>query len=342
MPIRFESNPLLDIYIFSGVNVKYTPSEDSTEQIGIIAERAFDNIEQLFNEHKRTLSLTYDQFLKKIEENISEINNRETSQEIKNTVAAKLSDLAKTRIKTQESKFLWIHKFFHKIGQFCQGHGYQTKGEWGIELSFKMRGFDLKEFNNNLKKWISGLLSDKFLNDMKNEINNFTSKQFEDVLEDVIFKTQEFKDFDGKNKFIFFKNLDGEKQEIFYKKLFSRDDWYTQAFHIIENCNDEEFKEFVSKGTVIRGLASKFQGNSTRIFQTYENQINKNENFKKFYNTIVEAHIKDCLDRGSFRIIGILATCDNINFKQILELPQILTAEEIEILGTKVIINHYQ
>ena len=135
MSIEFKSNPVFDIVIFSGIDIKYETQLSNSNLIGDAKTRALEELSRSYKAHKSGLNLKYGQFLRTFEENIAQFNN----PKIKSAIATKLSELAKKRIEVKESQFSGIHKFFHKIGQYFKGHGFRTKGEWGIELASRIK-----------------------------------------------------------------------------------------------------------------------------------------------------------------------------------------------------------
>lgn len=337
MSVDFKSNPIVDTIIFAGVDVEYGNQLNGIPLKGQAAQKALEHLKKSYEEYKANLNLKYGQFLKNVEGNISEFNKPETHSEVRHAVAMKLSDLANRRITIKENNFSGIHKFFHRIGQLFKGHGFRTKGEWGVELASRMEKVDSVIYKAQLEKCIfNGLsLTDQYLQilyGMKEKINSLTETQFKEVLNDIIFKKKENDFFGEKNKFIFYKNLNDEKRKIFDKEHLSRSDWYEQAFDIIEGVKDKEFKKFVSKEMV-----SLFQSNPKKIIQIYENQKHKNHWFERFFNTVVEATIKDYLDNDAFLEIGnLLGKNSSIKMEKIFKSPQILTPEEIKRLKSNV------
>lgn len=345
MSVNFKSNPFLDTVIFAGIDFKYANQLNGIPLKGEAAQKALENLKKSYEEHKANLNLKYGQFLKNVEGNISEFNKPEIPSKVRHAVATKLSDLANRRITIKESNFSGIHKFFHKIGQLFKGHGFRTKGEWGVELASRMEKVDSEIYKSQLEKCIFHGIGlgmhekppQQILDEMKEKINSLTETQFKQVLNDIIFKKKEKNFFGEKNKLIFYKNLNEEKRKIFDNDLLSRSDWYEQAFDIIEGSDDEEFKGFVSKEMV-----SLFQSNPKKIIQIYENQKNKNGWFERFFNTVVEATIKDYLEKDSFiEIANLLYRNSSIKSKKIFESPQILTPQEIEKLKSNVQIYMY-
>jgi hypothetical protein len=266
---------------------------------------------------------------------------------VRNAVATKLSVLANGRITAKENEFSGIHKFFHKIGQLFIGHGFRTKGEWGVELASRMEKVDSEIYKSQLKECIfhgMGLAMNEkppqeILHEMKAKINNLTATQFKEVLNDIIFKNKEEVNpflplLSEKKKLIFYNNLNEDNRKIFDDELLSRNDWYKQAFDIIENSGDEKFKGFVSKEMI-----SRFQSDPEKIIQIYKNQKPENADFEKFFITVVQATIRDYLGKDSFiEIANLLHTEPSIKAKNILESPQILTPEEIKKLTDNVTI----
>lgn len=334
MFVSFKSNPLLDTLIFAGIDIKYENQLNGTRLQGDAAQNALENLKNSYEEYRNNLNLKYGQFLKNVEENTSEFNKLEIPFEMRLAVAKKLSDLANRRILVKESKFSAIYKFFHKILHLLKGHGFRTKGEWGIEIASRMEKFDFEIFKSELEKCIfRGIalnISEKspkqILNEMKEKINSLTETQFQQVLKNIIFNKKEEIFLIKKNKLVFYENLNQEKRKFFENELFSRSDWYEQAFNIIERADNVKVKEFITEKMI-----SKFQSNPHKIIQIYKNERNKNNSFEFFFHMIVEATLKNYLEKDSFAEINSLLNINSgIKMKKILESPQILTSEEIK------------
>lgn len=334
MSVNFRSTPFLDIVIFSGIDVKYETQLAGIPLKGDAAQKALDNLKASYEEYKANLNLKYGKFLKNLEKNILEFNKTKIPSEVRHSVAVKLSDLANKRITVKEANFSGLHKFFHKISQLFKGHGFRTKGQWGIELASRIENVNSKIYKSQIEKCIfhgTGLgMNEKrpqeILNEMKAEINSLPEAEFKKVLHNIIFKKKESDFFGEKNKLIFYKNLNEEKRKIFDEELLSKNDWFEQAFDIVEGSQPNDFKEFISKK-----MALLFHSNPKKFIQIYEKQKCKNAWFERFFHAIVEATIKNHLESDSFiDIANLLNSNFSICTKTIFESPIILTSEEIE------------
>lgn len=342
MITNFKSNKLLDIAIFSGVDVNYE-NQAPKDLIGQAAKKALEQLKTSYNEYKEKLNLKYGQFLRNVEANLGELNKAEMPSNVRISVASKLSELANTRVTQVESKFSWIYKIFLKIGQLFRGHGFRTEGEWGFELASRMEKVESKIYKTQLNKCIfnpgyriNGAPPSEFLGGMKDKINALSEEKFKEVLNDIVFKKKENLHFGEKNKFIFYKNLSKEKKKIFDQELLSRNDWYSQACDIIEGADDEEFPNFVSSEMVKR-----FQENSSQVVGAYSKSNHNNAWLERFFYTMVESAIKDYLAQNSVEGYQKISSLLNgnwsvIKWKTIVENPKILTEEEIRKLQDNV------
>ena len=250
MSVSFKSDPFLDAVIFSGVDVKdvydhkYSGKMEFNETEKV-AQAAFANIDQSYEDHKAHLdqNLKYDQFLKNVEGSISKFKQPEISSKVRQAVATKLSIVANDHIQTEKNQLTKVEKFFHKMSQLCQGHGFRTEGEWGVELASRMKKVDFEINKSQLEKCIiqgQGYLHPhETLDAMKEDINSLSEAEFKKVINDVIFNKKEKLSTTGdKNKLHFYNNLNDEKKEIFNKILSSRSDRSKQIDDIIEGSHD--------------------------------------------------------------------------------------------------------
>ena len=75
----------------------------------------------------------YDAFVELVDKNIDEVQKGDYTEKVAN----KIKEWADRKIR-KEKKMDPITKFFHKIGQFIQGHGFRTTGKYGKRLGEKI------------------------------------------------------------------------------------------------------------------------------------------------------------------------------------------------------------
>lgn len=342
MTVHFQSTPLLDLVIYSGIDIKYECQLQNTPLRGDIEKKALADLKQSYDDYKSNLHFKYGQFLKRVENNIVELKRPEMPNIVRHAIACKLSDLAKRRIEVKESHYSGLHKFFHKVGQWFQGHGFRTKAEWGLLLASRIEKVDLENYKAQLQKCITrgpGVKMHKkssreIINEMKSIINGLPDDQFKELLTDVYFKHKETDFFFSKNKFAFYQNLDPAKRGIFDRELLSRKDWYEQAFDIIEGANDQDLQAFVSKEMV-----SLFKADPKKIIDIHENNKNPNGWSQKFFQMIVEKSVQEYVAQNTpeaYLQVAKLLHDPNIKASEILKKPLVLTPEQVQQLKNNI------
>lgn len=345
MTIEFKSTPLNDAIIFSGVDINYRKQLNDTRLTGEAADSALNHLKDSYDKHKSQVAFKYGKFLKIIEGNLSELKRPDTPKKVRNAVANKLTELANTRI-IKENKFSGLHKFFHKIGQIFRGHGFRTKGEWGLELASSIQNIDLETLKSQLNQTIFqglrleiGEKSPKEIlnsNDMKDTINNLSDMDFKKIISDVIFMKKEEVGFGKKNKLVFYNNLNATKGKIFADELLARKDWFEQAYDLLEGASPEKINEFISNDDLIKLFKSKPE----RIVKLYNSEA-KDKYFEKIFFPIVEITIQKELNNRNYLGIAKLIDEDKIPIKRILESSKILTPENIKLLKENIKINTF-
>jgi len=344
MGIEFKSTELFDIVIFSGENINFK-SQVPTGLIGEAAETAFESLNKSYQEYKKGLNLNYGQFLNNFETNYKELNQTAVPSHIRKSVASKLSELANRRITQKESNFSCLHKFFHKLGQKFKGHGFRTKGEWGLTLALRM---EKPKNDNNMSilqnSIFHGLGLDinetppkEVIGGLKDYVNELSEALFKDLLNNIIFKKKENHFLGCKNKLFFYKNLNEDKKNVFNKELLLRKDWYSQAFDIIEGADSTEDLTSI----ITSGMIKRFQNNPSQFIKIYKNISHKNVWVNKFFCAMIASSVKDYLTsdspEGFININNLLTKSKEvvINNKMLNE-EGILTSEEISKLHNNI------
>lgn len=322
MNTDFKHNPIIDVVIFSGGKVEY-----GTQVSPYLKGPAAAEEEGKVRAHLGTSPVfDYEKFLRVVEKNLGSLRSASTSLENRKCVAQKLTEMSNSRI-GEESSFSRIHKFFHKIGQLFSGHGFRTKGEWGLVVAGKMEA----AWRETLRCIFVGGGWDHELTKM---INDLSADGFKGILNDIVFATIKGSVLRTENsKLLFYNGLNEEKKAIFYKELLARKDWYSQAFDVIDLAEDNEgIKCFITDD-----LVKKFQDDSHRVIAFYEGAKDKNGWYQRFFYAMIEAAVSRYISNGEYSKIGELfnESLKNVDLVRV-DLPEILTQEEIEKLKDNV------
>jgi len=337
MPVQFQSNDLTDLYLYSGVEVDYKESTSIAvhELKGEAQDKAMQELFTSYSQYKQSLHFSYGKFLGKIEANIEELNSPRNSSEQLISVAGKLEELADKRIR-KENRFSGVHRFFHKIGQLFQGHGFRTKGEWGKLLANRIKEMDRKMFKSRVEQLVFGeIFRDKLQKGIE-KINQLSKGEFKEALHSVFFRKNESISFGKKNKLIIFNNLNNQKKKIFEQELLKRRDWFSQAADIIEGADREQIKQFVTESMVKR-----FEKNSESTIGIYNRKKSDQFGLGVLFRVIAERAIKDYLSLDNTE--GNLKLGEYINDRsgkfpadKILNEPLVLTPEEIGLIKERI------
>ncbi len=335
MNINFSE--LDDIIIFSVNDISENLEPQGLEKLkGDAVQQAIQEFQETYKNYKKDLNFNYGEFLTIVEENLDRLESPKTRSDYRTSVAHKLSELAYERISQKESNFSWIHKIFHKFRQWRKGHGFKTKGEWGLKLASEMNEVD-KKIQKQLIfckiEWIIKKSSLHFGDKIMKEINGLSEERFTKALNDVIFEMKEDVFFGNKDKLEFYKKLDDDKKEIFKRVLLSRSDWYEQAVEIIEGADDNEFESFIKNN----GMVKCFQNNPSELIKRYKKRKSKTGWEKRFFTIMFEAVISDYLKQdGTDKYIKISDLLNDVNnpvkWSKISKDPKLLTKEEVEMV----------
>jgi len=134
MTVEFKSNPMYDLAILSGFEPNLEPvfamQVSQTKKVTKQFKKSYEAYKQNL---LKTEGQNYGQFLKKVEVSLLGLQDCATETEAREKISAKLEALALVRIK-EEATLKPARLFFHRIGHFLRGHGFKTKGEWGLKL----------------------------------------------------------------------------------------------------------------------------------------------------------------------------------------------------------------
>jgi hypothetical protein len=297
MGLEFKSNKLMDIAIFSGVEYKYE-NQVPPGLIGDAAQGALAELKTSYENYKKNLNFKYGKFLTNVEANLKHLNSTNVSSDARSKVATKLTELAQDRISNKESNFSGARRFFHKVGQLFKGHGYRTKGEWGLEVASRMQKVESEIYKTQLQSVMFGgfAFRDENITAMKDKINGLPEKEFKDILNKIVFKSSEGHMFGSKRKLVFYNMLTDEKKKVFAQELLARPDWYQQAFDIVEGSEEGDVASFIAKNPA---MVKKFQENPAEVIRIYRGKKDANVFYKRFFDELALAAIQDYLDQNS-------------------------------------------
>lgn len=193
-----------------------------------------------YKAYRQNLNLKYEQFLGTAHQNIPQI--LKLDKNLRSVIVSGLSERATKHIKDVESKYWKVSTFFHKVMEFFRGHGFQTQGEYGLQLAASLNN-ELKALKEKVKGSIThglGLgMKEKcpaqIMKELKDEINSLSDQDFISLINDVLFVNKNGDTWVSNRKFQFFQNLSQEKFELFCAELEKRKDWFEQMSDILIN-----------------------------------------------------------------------------------------------------------
>lgn len=232
---EFPRNDCLDVLLYSGfeVDLAVHPALKNYTKESLAWKAAFTSLDESYKKYKENLqkTLTCNQFLQRIEKSISQLESAENRDSSRlSVVASKLKEVAKSRL-SEEKKFSWIYKLFHKIGQLFKGRGFRTEGQWAEVLASRLEKRHTDLYKDQVALWL--LQGHRFeevdRNSLMEQVNKLSSQAFGDLLENSVFKISDsWKSLTSGNKNSFYNLLEEEKQEQFLQCLLKREDWFQQ------------------------------------------------------------------------------------------------------------------
>lgn len=336
--IEFQSNPFLDALLFSGKELVFENEPELSKSVDKVGGRALSQLKASYELHRaEVMQLKYGQFLKLVEGSFRNFKEGAIPSEVRGAVASKLEELGKREIEEKEKTFSKVHRFFHKLGQFLQGHGFRTQGEFGRKLAegIKEEGKEssfakVEAFIFASPSYLDKKQASQALKEVMKEVNALQESSFKRILDGVIFKRREPL-FPEKMKLLFYSHLSQEKKELFDKVLFNRrGDWIDQAFDIVRGGAKERFKEVISPWMVKAFLQRR--GDLRPMFRQ-----EKDPEKIKFFLAMAEAAIKIYLDTNDFHEILILLREEGISIEKLEKNGCILTAEDLKKLRRQLI-----
>jgi len=352
---------LNEILAFSGVEVKnvLVPTVDTRGLKDYLKKQVEEAAKAVINNVSWNSNISYGKFFRSVEKNIDGIvGPKQLPMHLRIAVSLKLSELAKKRIEKKESNFSAVRRFFHRIAQLFKGHGFRTKGEWGLKLSAKIENVKNKEYKKILESIFSEKakentipMESKELNKSEinkaiaEELNNLEKDKFISFLNEVVWEKHAgaaiYANKDGPWRYplpgsLFRPGfLNQEKKEIMEEEILKKDDWvgfiYDNVIHL-----SEEIKNFVERMKICLTpkLLDKLLQNSSLLYNT--NRLHPN-----FYRICSELMIQRLLkqgDTGSFLKIRDLIKkhWDKVEIRKILEEKRVLNKEERDLLNDKI------
>src|ERR1700733_684686 len=216
-----NAQDLYDLLVVSGA----PPNADEirAKSHGRVIEKTADVIKSAMGDRE---NLRFSKVLHKISNVQTNIMDLESTQ--RQAIAKTLSTLADKRIVQKENFegfFGGISKFFHKLNQKIHGHGFQTKGEYGIQLATELALGNTPEM---LHTYIQN--PEKIdLPNLTKEVASLNKEQFTKLLDKSVFgQTTPEIDKGGSPKYNFYSALSPEKQAIFGDHLMKKADWFNE------------------------------------------------------------------------------------------------------------------
>lgn len=341
MTVEFQSNPIMEAAVFSGVDPNLE-AQLPRNLTGDAAKRALNELTQSYQKYKSNLHLSYEELLVDVEGNIRKFNAVDMPAKVRQAVSTKLSSMATQRVSDVETQWSGIGRFFHKLGQVFRGHGYRTLGEWGQTLASRMKEYDRTVYTAQLKMCFSGSLGlgniQRIPDDVMEKVEQFNPEEFQQLLDEVVFKGSESLVFGAKNKFEFYDKLSEGKRLVFNQALLERGDWFAQLYDIVEGSDTEEMKTFFSKMS-LADLFKKVRAAPQQFLQQHRHLAQNRDSgwLTRCFQYMVEATVRGFLQDGSTEALVQVGNLlnnyqEDIQTKKILEKPQLLTEDEIATL----------
>jgi len=357
MSVEFTSNQIYDIAILSGVKLteQVFKRQLPVGLIGEAAKKALSNLKSSYKQYQENLLQEEGEkcgrFAKRVSANWRELKDP-SMLKVLDAVSVKLEQLANKRI-TKENKLNPILLFFHRIGHCLRGHGFNTKGEWSLALASKIRREKMQIYKRGLKDAIldtdvsTVADSHKRITEMAEQTNALFDEQFLEVLDDIIFGHKEQYDGVGdKKKHTFYSHLSDEKQRLFRERLLARDDWFMQAFDVVEGLKDEKIIAFITDDMVSKCLEFNLFG----IIQTCQEKIQTNaaqrdpgqQCLVNFFKILFEKVVKSSINKSDYiKVAKVFALQNHRLFilalwQEIEKNPKVLTRQEIKNLKENV------
>jgi hypothetical protein len=173
-----------------------------------------------FDQHVNNLkSISYAKLLQKVTNARNELISANLSDAYREKVANKLEELADNRITAKENAFGGLHRFFHKIFQALQGHGFQTKAEYGKQIAKELKESSSKNLEMNIAEWMRGIVHPSG-EEIKKVLNEMPSERFVQLLNSAVFPIIP-RNWAGE-KYVLYQLLTDEKKAIFRQQLSER------------------------------------------------------------------------------------------------------------------------
>lgn len=310
--------PFIDTLVYSGVNVVDSELQRLKEKGDLAGQEALINSKETFERYRDNLTqtLSYDQFLEKIEDNLPEFERTEFP-DARLAVANKLASLSVTVQPDKTGFYAQVNKFFEKIGQLFQGHGFRTQKEWGLELAARMRDMDIAINKKNLLKGLKKGIPwrDQKLENMKRVAEGLTDKQFKLLVDDMLGQREYLAGSENtprtKDRLAFYNILNDERKALFKHVLLYGPhdsgsnptplfDWYQRTFNVIEGTVDPElYRDFVTEE-----MASAFGSDPGKYIKISE-KINGPFG-DLFFNALIKTLIAHHLQSGRKDSVDLL------------------------------------
>lgn len=339
MSVEFHSTPFLDVAIFSGKKVYFEKQLESSHLIGQAREKALHDLESSYERHRRNLSkMSYKTFISKAQKAYLEIKEKTTLEEIRQGISKKLETLSKTEI-DKEKAISKIRKFFKRLGNFFNGYGFRTAGEYGLKLSEKIKKTPpQKTLENQVIEALSNphyfesektdQLIENQLAELQKAINGIPKDQFFSLTRSVL---RLMKPNEQKAILLFYQKLSPEKKQLFDSMLIH---WwgFSRVYHFANYLDPKQYSELISPTMVKEFLHQKklLEKGKTRV----EEMMNHpNKRIHDLYRALFESAIKNALDKGDFPLIDKLFSEGSVRLEKIKKNPLVLTPSDIEKLN---------
>lgn len=297
--VQFRSTPLNDLLIFSGLDIEYA-SRNNT-------------LDKSYQDYKKNLKFSNDEYLKLVEKNLPEINTTNFESNVKEMVSKKVTQLIKeSEVKKNEEKqklTTWWEKLgyailelFEVIGQLFQGHGFRTKIEWEVELRTRINNVDKQIFRNQLEDILYhstlafiGEKREEILEKLISKLNSLRADEFTKVINEIFLKQYEDTSW-IKSKFVIYYSLNDSKKALFNQALVNHEDWFRLAYDIVESSIPEE--SLKNLHLIISSVFIEKAKADLNLLKVLHDDFAHTEEKKQFFTSVFVAIVQDYYDKN--------------------------------------------
>lgn len=239
--ITFKSDPLLDIVLFSGVEISDNELEQTFKKqyVSINPEKDFKEYKASYSDYKRKLSFDYSQFIHLVEKNMDKLTDPRTPQQFREYVRTKIQFLDQNSSTTQKRNLKNIvNNVLLKKGEKCC----KILEREGKCINIVKRIFKEKTTPNGSEYPLS--------TELLMRINKLDEVEFDTFLNQVFFNyNRSYEYLNSPKKLTILSHLNPERKDRVIQEILKRDDWYIQLYEAyptpLYRQDEEEHKKLI-------------------------------------------------------------------------------------------------